>query len=99
MLWQIWQVCEDVKVSNSFGEDAAENKDSGNCCDVYKMELQLQDMTEELRIVADAITTIGAKGEVKIAQWIRGSLVIWTSSFNRKSMSYENSKGRSETWW
>ena len=63
------------------------------------MDVQQQDMAEELKIDADAITNIGAKGEVKIAQWIRGSSVAWTSSYNKKSMLYGNSKGRSEMWW
>ena len=47
----------------------------------------------------DAINNIGAKGEAKLAQWIHGSSVAWTSSYNRKSMSYGNFKGKSEMWW
>ena len=82
-------LCRCEGLLSSFGEDAAENNDGDNCCDVCKMEIRLQDMTEELSIVADAITTIGAKGEVKIAQWIRGSSVAWTSSFNRKSVIWK----------
>ena len=86
-------------ILSSFGEDPADLNHNENCCDVCKMDVQQQDMAEELKIVADAITNIGAKGEVKISQWIRGSSVAWTSSYNKKSMSYGNSKGRSEMWW
>ena len=63
------------------------------------MEIQLQDMLAELKIVVDAINSIGAKGGVKLAQWIRGSSVAWTSSYNRKSMSYGNFEAKSEMWW
>ena len=75
-------MCRREVLLNLFGENAAESKDVDNCCDVCKMEIQLQDMSEELSIVWNAITNIGVKGEVKISQWIRGSSVAWTSSYN-----------------
>ena len=94
-------MCRREVLLTSFGEnsDTDTDKDTDNCCDVCKMEIQLQDMSEELKIVVDAINNIGAKGEVKLVQWIRGSSVAWTSSYNRKLMSYGNFKGKSEMWW
>ena len=57
------------------------------------------DMTEELRILVDAITVVGSKGEVKIVQWIRGSSLQWSSEYDKTTLSYGNFKGRSEIWW
>lgn len=94
-------MCRRKVLLSSFGEnfDTEADKDTDNCCDVCRMEIQLQDMSEELKIVVDAINNVGAKGEVKIAQWIHGSSVAWTLSYNRKSMSYGNFRGKSEMWW
>ena len=89
-------MCRREFLLTSFGEnsDTDTDKDTDNCCDVCKMEIQLQDMLEELKIVVDAINNIGA---VKLAQWICGSSVAWTSSYNGK-MSYRNFKRKSEMW-
>ena len=90
--------CRRQVLLNSFGED---HEDTGDdlCCDVCKMKIEFEDMSEELKILVDVIGAIGAKGEVKIAQWIRGSSIALTASYNKKSMSYGNFKGRSEKWW
>ena len=69
------------------------------CCDVCKMSPPLVNLKEELRILVDAITTVGSKGEVKIVQWIRGSTLQWTSEYDKTALSYGNYKGRSEMWW
>ena len=48
-------------------------------------------MTEELRILVDAITAVGglgSKGEAKIVQWIRGSSLQWTSEYDETTLSY-----------
>ena len=45
---------------------------SVTCYDVCKMNAQLEDMTEELRILVDEITAVGSKCEVKIVQWTCG---------------------------
>ena len=65
---------------DAFGEECIQdsNMHSVSCCDVCKINPQLADMTEELRLLVDAITVVGSKGEVKIVQWIHGSLQ-WTS--------------------
>lgn len=63
---------------SSLQSDTNADKDNDNYCDVCKMEIQLQDMSEEPEIVVDAINSIDAKEEVKIAQWIHGSSVPWT---------------------
>ena len=86
---------------DAFGEERLQNDDvqSVACCDVCKTNPQLVNMTEELRILADAITVVGSKGEVKIVQWIRGSSLQWTSEYDKTTLSYGNFKGRSEIWW
>ena len=72
---------------------------SVTCCDVCKINPQLVDTTEELRILVDAITVVGSKGEVKIVQWIRGSSLQWTSEYDKRTLSYGNFKGRNEICW
>ena len=86
---------------DAFGEEYIQDADvhSVACCDVCKMNPQLVDMTEELRILVDAINVVGSKGEVKIVQWIRGSSLQWTSEYDKTTHSYGNFKGRSEIWW
>ena len=84
-----------------FGEDKDVNNDDTTCYDVCSSQqsISLIDRKEELSIVIDAIDTIGTKGEVKIAQWIRGSTLQWTSDYNKAASSYGNSMGHSELWW
>ena len=60
------------------------------CYDVCKMNPQLVDITEELRILFDAINVVGSKGEVKIVQWIHGSSLQWTSEYDKMTQSYSN---------
>lgn len=54
---------------------------------------------EELRILADAIGQLGVKGEVKLAEWIRGSSVSWTQAHNKKALSYGNNMGHTLDEW
>ena len=74
-----------------------------DCCNVCRNMLQKEtiqvDCTEELKVLYDAIDVLGVRGEVKLAQWIRGSSLAWTNSFNKLTMSYSNFMGHSETWW
>ena len=86
---------------DAFGEDSLQDDDvrPAACCDVCKTTPQLVDMAEELRILVDAITVVGSKGEVKIVQWIRGSALQWTSEYDKSTLSYGNFKGKSEIWW
>ena len=59
-----------------------QNYKKNSCCDVCAQEyLGSNDVTEELSILYDAINTIGQKGEVKLAQWIRGSSLSWTDAY------------------
>ena len=53
------------------------------CCDICKMNPQLVDITDELRILVDTITVVGSKGEVKIIHWIHGSSLQWTSEYDK----------------
>ena len=43
---------------------------------------------EELKILVDTLRQIGKKGEVKVAEWIRGSSVKWTNAYNKQAFSY-----------
>ena len=61
-----------------FGEESAEidnSRHGSSCCDVCEngKEAQTHDLLEELKILYNAIDTIGSKEELKISQWIRGS--------------------------
>ena len=42
---------------------------------------------------------MGCKGEVKIAEWIRGSNISWTSAHNKQAFSYGNHCGKDITFW
>ena len=81
--------CEQIEVTADY------------CCDVCSNEEEQADIdfTEELKTLYNAIETIGSKGEVKIAQWVRGSTLSWTDKYNKQSMSYGKSYGHSEEWW
>ena len=46
----------------------------------------MQPFNDELKILVDALRQIGIKGEVKVAEWIRGSSVAWTNAYNKKSL-------------
>ena len=91
--------CRREILLNAFGEECFDATTVVDCCDVCKMSVQFVDMREELKIVVDAITVVGCKGELKIVQWIRGSSLQWTAEYNKKSLSYGNFKGKSELWW
>ena len=57
-------------------------------------------LTGEVQTLLITIKFVGAKGEVKIAQWIRGSNTVWTSALdNSSSMSYGKFNGHSKAWW
>ena len=74
-----------------------------NCCDVCELTAESteadHDLTEELRILYDAVQTLGSKGELKITQWIKGSGLAWINAYNKSCISYGNSQGYSEKWW
>lgn len=66
-------LCRRRLILNLFGEKDTEPTSLGDCCDVYKSETNVSDHKRELKILIDAMDTIRSKGEVKIAEWIRGS--------------------------
>ena len=90
--------CRREILLNAFKEECLEN-DNTDCCDVCKMDVQLVEMTEELKILVDAINAVDCKGELKIVQWIRGSSLKWTEEYDKRNFSYGNFKGKPEIWW
>ena len=90
--------CRREILLNAFKEECLEN-DNTDCCDVCKMDVQLVEMTEELKILVDAINAVGCKDELKIVQWIRGSSLKWTEEYDKRNFSYGNFKGKPEIWW
>ena len=84
-----------------FGEDASSLASTHeSCCDVCSQskEVSVTDRVKELEVLIDAID-VGDKGEVKLAQWIRGSSQEWTIQYNKDCHSFSNSMGHSEAWW
>lgn len=77
---------------------------NGLCCDVCisnleKLNDQTTDITEDLLTLLNTIKFLGVKGELKIAQWIRGSNAAWTELHDKaSSTSYGSFNGHSETW-
>ena len=73
---------------------------NSECCDVCALEsCGNSDVTSELSILHNAIELVGQKGEVKLAQWIRGSSLAWTDAYDKKVPSYGYSTEHSEMWW
>ena len=92
--------CRRKLLMDMFGEGDCTPNASGDCCDVcMHQDVERTDHREELKILIDALNTIGRKGEVKIAEWIRGSRLGWTNAFNKKSMSYGNHKNKDIECW
>ena len=94
--------CRRVLLLESFGEECSETEaEADSCCDVCSNEQVKTDIdfTEELKTLYNAIEVIGSKGEVKIAQWVRGSTLSWTDKYNKQSVSYGKSHGHNEEWW
>ena len=59
-----------------------------SCCDVCISNngRAKQPFNEELKILVDALKQIGRKGEVKVVEWICGSLVEWINAYNNHSL-------------
>ncbi|MDD9816535.1 MAG: RecQ family ATP-dependent DNA helicase [Gammaproteobacteria bacterium] len=83
--------CRRQMLLELFSEEAISKEDGENCCDVCmhkgKEEGTHVDCHSELAILVDAIDTIGDKGEVKLAQWIRGTSLQWTNDYNKSANS------------
>ena len=84
-----------------FGESHSQSSESTHtCCDVCTKNQQImQPFNEELKILVDALRQIGQKGELKVAEWIRGSSVSWTNAYNKQAFSYGNYRGHSLDQW
>jgi len=95
--------CRRQMLLELFSEEAISKEDGENCCDVCmhkgKEEGTHVDCHGELAILVDAIDTIGDKGEVKLAQWIRGTSLQWTNDYSKSANSYGNSPGHTEMLW
>lgn len=94
--------CRRTMLLELFGETQQPTEDCNNpkCCDVCELKANAAgtdtDLTEEFTILHNAISGIGNKGELKLAQWIRGSMLAWTNEYNKQELSYGNFKGHSE---
>ena len=95
--------CRRRLLMGMFDEESSSSDASGDCCDVCihrnSNETEYTDHKEELQILLDALSSIGCKGEVKIAEWIRGSKLQWTDAFNKECLSYGNHKNKDMTFW
>ena len=97
--------CRRLSLLELFGEDVSTTDhdwqvSKSECCDVCALESSgNSDLTSELSILHNAIEVIGQKGEVKLAQWIRGSSLAWTDAYDKTAPSYGSSMNHSEMWW
>lgn len=87
-----------------FGEDGSAISTGGqDCCDVCLRQtiepVQNYDHKKEIKILMYALHRIGCKGEVKVAEWIRGTKMSWTDNFNKKCLSYGNHMGKDMLFW
>ena len=96
-------MCRRRLLMDMFGEENNSCDSSGDCCDVCMHkngdETEYTDHKEELKILLDALNNIGCKGEVKIAEWIRGSKLQWTDAFNKNCLSYGNHNNKDMNFW
>jgi len=57
-----------------FGEESTSSISTEDCCDVYINKVHsYSDFKEELKVLIDAVDHLEGMGEVKVAEWIRGS--------------------------
>ena len=95
-------VCRRHSLLDLFGETGTEPEHYGTCCDVCLSRDQyynMNNMKNELAIVINALDQLGSRGEVKIAEWIRGSKLAWTNEFDKSVMPYGNHCGRAVEFW
>ena len=80
-------VCQRRLLLKMFGEESTSSTSSEDCCDVcmYKVH-NYSDFKEELKVLIDAVDHLGGMGEVKVAEWIRGSKIVWTNASNKKCL-------------
>ena len=92
-------MCRRRLLLNAFGEKATLTNATGDCCDVCLQTKPVEDFKEEFIILLDALNQIGCKGELKITEWIRGSSISWTNSYDKSSLSYGNNRGKDLAFW
>ena len=96
-------MCRRRVLLDTFNEENTATNTSVECCDVcgkrISTDMEYTDYTEELKILLDALEQVGCKGEVKIAEWIRGSKISWTDAFSKKCLSYGNHRGKDLNFW
>ena len=82
-------VVNQCRRSSLLREEDKELVKHSKCCDVceFTAESVKADLFKELQILYDAIQTLGSKGELKITQWIRGSGLAWTDTYNKLRMN------------
>ena len=71
---------------NLFGENETEAKADGVCCDVCELNISC---SLELAKLLKALETLGGIGEVKLAEWLRGSNASWTNKHNKTCNSWK----------
>ena len=91
--------CRRRLIVNIFGEEDTKPTSLGDCCDVCKNNTNVSDHKPELKVLIDALDVVGCKGEVKIAEWIRGSNIPWTDMHDKKALSYGNHCGKDINFW
>ena len=93
-------VCRRRLLTDMFGETNTPTSATGDCCDVCSQNwADKRDFKVELGIVIDTINHIGFKGEVKLAEWIRGSNIAWTAAYTKNCSSYGNHLGKDLHFW
>ena len=70
-------VCRRRLLLDLFDEKNTQTYSCATCCDVCSLQqsanIPFEDMRRELAVLIDALNQVGCKGEVKVAEWIRGS--------------------------
>ena len=95
--------CRRRVLLEGFQDPATLSESCSECCDVCERktecDLDITDLTEELKILINAIDTLRQKGQKKISEWIRGTSLVWTQPYNKQCTSYGNHRGHSQNWW
>ena len=87
-----------------FGESEDSETSTDKCCDICSQGvIQMENRATELKLLIDAIKELGYRGEVKIAEWIRGGQLTWMKDIqidrNASSAYGESPKGLSKACW
>ena len=83
-----------------FGENEAEARSDVTCCDVCEQNVSCSlECKSELAKLLKALETLGGIGEVKLAEWLRGSNASLTNKYNKNCSSYGSENHHSNRWW